>query len=67
MERAWICELHSHVLGDIAPEQLGVCYAHEHIIIDPGYLTEKFPDFCLDSVELAAAELAQFKATAATP
>lgn len=50
------------VLGDIAPEQLGVCYAHEHIIIDPGYLTEKFPDFRLDSVELAAAELAQFKA-----
>lgn len=50
------------VLGDIAPEQLGVCYAHEHIIIDPGYLTEKFPDFRLNSVELAAAELARFKA-----
>jgi phosphotriesterase-related protein len=50
------------VLGDIAPEQLGACYAHEHIIIDPGYLTEKFPDFRLDSVELAARELSQFKA-----
>lgn len=49
------------VLGDIPAEQLGVCHAHEHIIIDPGYMTEKFPDFRLDSVELAAAELARFK------
>lgn len=50
------------VLGDIAPNQLGVCYAHEHIIIDPGYMTEKFPDFRLDSVEIAASELSRFKA-----
>lgn len=50
------------VLGDIAPEQLGVCYAHEHVIIDPGYMTEKFPDFRLDSVELASRELLEFKA-----
>lgn len=49
------------VLGDIPPEQLGVCYAHEHVIIDPGYMTENFPDFRLDSVELAAAELMRFK------
>ncbi|MCE0496785.1 MAG: hypothetical protein LV481_02395 [Methylacidiphilales bacterium] len=50
------------VLSDIAPDQLGVCYAHEHIIIDPSYMTEKFPDFRLDSTELAATELAQYKA-----
>ena len=50
------------VLGDIAPEQLGVCYAHEHIIIDPSYMTEKFPDFRLDSVDLAVDELSRFKA-----
>lgn len=50
------------VLGDIAPEELGVCYAHEHVIIDPSYMTEKFADFRLDSVEVAARELAQFKA-----
>lgn len=50
------------VLGDIAPEMLGVCYAHEHVIIDPSYMTEKFPDFLLDSVEIAAKELRQFKA-----
>jgi predicted metal-dependent phosphotriesterase family hydrolase len=49
------------VLGDIASDQFGVCYAHEHVIIDPSYMTEKFPDFRLDSVELAAAELAQFR------
>ncbi|MGA3266256.1 MAG: aryldialkylphosphatase [Verrucomicrobiota bacterium] len=50
------------VLGDIPAEQLGVCYAHEHIIIDPSYLTGKFSDFQLDSVERAAEELARFHA-----
>jgi len=50
------------VLGNVPPEKLGVCYAHEHIIIDPSYMTEKFPDFRLDSVEIAANELMQFKA-----
>jgi predicted metal-dependent phosphotriesterase family hydrolase len=49
------------VLGDIPPEQLGVCYAHEHVIIDPSYMTERFPEFRLDSVSLAAHELTQFK------
>ena len=48
------------VLGDIPAAQLGVCYAHEHIIIDPSYMTEKFPDFRLDSVEVATKELTEF-------
>jgi predicted metal-dependent phosphotriesterase family hydrolase len=48
------------VLGDIAPESLGVCYAHEHVIIDPGYSTQIYPEFLIDSVENAAAELADF-------
>lgn len=48
------------VLGDIAPENLGVCYAHEHIIIDPGYSTQLYPEFLIDSVENAAAELTDF-------
>jgi phosphotriesterase-related protein len=47
------------VLGDIDPAQLGACYSHEHIIIDPGFATLLEPDFCLDSVELAAAELGE--------
>lgn len=50
------------VLGDIAPEQLGVCYAHEHIIIDDNVATMRFPDFRLTSVENAIAELTQFHA-----
>lgn len=50
------------VLGDIAPEQLGVCYAHEHIIIDDNVATMRFPDFRLPSVENAISELKQFHA-----
>lgn len=50
------------VLGDVAPESLGVCYAHEHIIIERGFVTEAFPDFLLDSVDHAAADLADFHA-----
>jgi phosphotriesterase-related protein len=45
------------VLGDIAPERLGITYAHEHLIIAGGRPVELFPDFRLDSVDEAAAEL----------
>lgn len=48
------------VLGDIAPESLGVCYAHEHVIIDPCFMTDKYPDFLIDSVDIAVAELREF-------
>ncbi|MEM7576039.1 MAG: aryldialkylphosphatase [Planctomycetota bacterium] len=48
------------VLGDIDPVDLGVCYAHEHIIIDASYTTQCFPDFRLDSVERAVEELERF-------
>ena len=50
------------VLGDIAPEELGVCYSHEHIIIDTSFATENEPDFLLDGVEKAVAELKGLKA-----
>ena len=50
------------VLGDIAPAAMCVCYAHEHIIIDESYTTEKTPDFLLNDVEKAAAELRAFYA-----
>ena len=50
------------VLGDIAPEQLGVCYAHEHIIIDPSYTTVVDDGFRLDDVDVASRELAEFHA-----
>ena len=50
------------VLGDIPASQLGVCYAHEHIIIDASFTTHSNPDFLLDSVEVGIAELRQFHA-----
>ncbi|HAI11875.1 MAG TPA: aryldialkylphosphatase [Phycisphaerales bacterium] len=45
------------VLGDIAPGQLGVCYAHEHLIIDPSFATHTNTDFLLDDVSKCVAEL----------
>ena len=39
------------VLGDIEPADLGVCYAHEHLIIDPSVATMSYPAFQLESVE----------------
>lgn len=50
------------VLGDIEPSQLGVCYAHEHLIIDPSVATLNFPDFQLESVDKGVAELKEFHA-----
>jgi predicted metal-dependent phosphotriesterase family hydrolase len=49
------------VLGDIPAAQLGVCYAHEHIIIDPSFTTLQNPDFLLDDVAVAVAELGDFR------
>jgi 5-phospho-D-xylono-1,4-lactonase len=50
------------VLGDISPDSLGRCYAHEHLIIDKSYTTQLFPDIHLPSVENAVRELVDFKA-----
>src|SRR5438477_12600862 len=49
------------MLGDIKPEALGRCYAHEHVIIDRSYTTQLFPDILLPSTENAIAELREFK------
>jgi len=46
------------VLGDIAPEELGIVYAHEHLVIHGGRPIELFPDFDLADVDRAVAELA---------
>lgn len=48
------------ITGDIAPPELGVTYAHEHLIIDRSYATEHFPHLLLDSVSDAVAELKDF-------
>ncbi|MBI5690287.1 MAG: aryldialkylphosphatase [Verrucomicrobia bacterium] len=49
------------VLSDITPAQLGRCYAHEHVIIGPSFTTHVCPEFLLDDVDRAAAELADFR------
>ncbi len=50
------------VLGDIGAAQAGICYAHEHLIIDPSFTTYMYPDFLLDSVERASVDVADFYA-----
>ena len=48
------------VWGDIPPAQLGVCDAHEHVIIDPSFTSVATPDFLIDDVARAVAELREF-------
>jgi predicted metal-dependent phosphotriesterase family hydrolase len=50
------------VTGDVDPADLGICYAHEHIIIDPSFTTFRYPDFQIDSVDLACADVLEFRA-----
>jgi 5-phospho-D-xylono-1,4-lactonase len=45
------------VLGDIRPADLGVTYAHEHLVIDGGRPVEMSPDFLLGDVDRLAIEL----------
>src|SRR3990172_10116815 len=46
------------VLGDISPAELGVVYAHEHLVIHGGRPVQLSPDFLLADVDRAVAELA---------
>jgi len=45
------------VLGDIQPEQMGVTYSHEHIIIEESFPTIANKDFVLNDVEKISHEL----------
>lgn len=45
------------VLGDIGPADLGVTYAHEHLVIDGGRPVEISADFLLDDPDRLTAEL----------
>jgi phosphotriesterase-related protein len=45
------------VTGDIDPGELGVTYAHEHLVIDPGPVTAVAPDFDLSDVDRMVPEL----------
>lgn len=49
------------VLGDLAPSKLGVCYAHEHVIIDESYTTQLHPEFLINDVDAAVRELLRFR------
>jgi predicted metal-dependent phosphotriesterase family hydrolase len=46
------------VLGDVPAGRLGVCFAHEHLVIDGGLTKIIAPEISLQSVEDAVAELA---------
>jgi predicted metal-dependent phosphotriesterase family hydrolase len=46
------------VLGDIDPSELGVTYAHEHVVIDGGRPVLMEPDFDLGDVEAMTTEIA---------
>ncbi len=48
------------VLGDIAAEELGFTYSHDHIIIEDSYPTQGNPLFLLNDVEKVSEELAEF-------
>jgi phosphotriesterase-related protein len=49
------------VLGDIPPSEAGICYAHEHLIIDASFTTFTNPDFLLDSVDAACIDVNEFR------
>jgi phosphotriesterase-related protein len=50
------------VLGDIDAANLGVCYSHEHIVIDDCYATKQYPEFCLNDLTKIVTELKAFHA-----
>ena len=45
------------VLGDIPASQVGITYAHEHLIIEESFPTQASPDFLLNDVGKVAEEL----------
>lgn len=45
------------VLGDIPASQLGLCYAHEHIVIDHSHATLKEPLFLLNDLDKIIVEV----------
>jgi phosphotriesterase-related protein len=47
------------VLGDVDPAELGVTYAHEHLVIDGGAPVRMNPDFDLGDVGRMAVEVAE--------
>jgi 5-phospho-D-xylono-1,4-lactonase len=48
------------VLGDIRPEEMGLTYSHEHIIIEESFPTLANPDFVLNDTARITTELKEF-------
>jgi len=48
------------VLGDIAPEKMGLTYSHEHIVIEEAFITMANPEFILNDTVKIAIELNEF-------
>lgn len=48
------------VLGDFPTEEMGLTYAHEHIVIDDSYPTASHPEFLLNDVKKISEELTNF-------
>ncbi|QQE12015.1 aryldialkylphosphatase [Planctomycetota bacterium] len=49
------------ILGDVEVDELGVCDAHEHLIIDGEFIEEKYPEFLLCDVDVIVEGLVEFK------
>lgn len=45
------------ILGDIAAENIGITYSHEHIVIDESFVTLEHPEFTLNDEEKIVNEL----------
>jgi 5-phospho-D-xylono-1,4-lactonase len=50
------------VLGDILPEQMGLTYSHEHVVIEESFPTIAHKDFILNDVDKISEELKEFHA-----
>lgn len=48
------------VLGDRPVTEMGLTYAHEHIVIDDCYVTAKHPEFLLNDIRKISTELTSF-------
>jgi len=49
------------VLGDIRPDEMGLCYSHEHVFIDESYPTVQNELLLLNDVSKIVDELEQFR------
>jgi 5-phospho-D-xylono-1,4-lactonase len=50
------------VLGDIDPMELGITYAHEHLVIDGGRPVQMVPEFDLGDIDAMTVEVAEARA-----